>query len=91
MQDAEVTTIEGMAWPDGLHPLQRALVDASAIQGGFCTPSYVLRLYALCSKDPGAEEEAIREALSHHLCRCTGYETIWEGALLAQKYLRQGS
>ena len=85
----EVTTIEGLADRDGtLHPIQKAFLEAGAVQCGFCTPGFIMRLYALFSKNPTASQEEIRDALSGHLCRCTGYEAIWEATLLAQKRLK---
>jgi carbon-monoxide dehydrogenase small subunit len=84
----EVTTIEGLADRDGnLHPIQKAFLEAGAVQCGFCTPGFIMRLYALFSKNPTASQEEIREALSEHLCRCTGYEAIWEASLLARQRL----
>lgn len=88
LEGIDVTTIEGLAEKEGaLHPIQKAFLDAGAVQCGFCTPGFIMRLYALLSKDPAASREAIREALSENLCRCTGYEAIWEAALLAQQRL----
>jgi carbon-monoxide dehydrogenase small subunit len=85
----EVTTIEGLADRDGtLHPIQKAFLEAGAVQCGFCTPGFIMRLHSLFSKDPAASEERIREALSEHLCRCTGYEAIWEASLLARERLQ---
>ena len=84
----EVTTIEGLADRDGtLHPIQKAFLEAGAVQCGFCTPGFIMRLYALFSNTPTASQEEIRDALSGHLCRCTGYEAIWEASLLAQQKL----
>ena len=84
----EVTTIEGLADRDGtLHPIQKAFLEAGAVQCGFCTPGFIMRLYALFSKNPTASQEEILDALSGHLCRCTGYEAIWEASLLAQQKL----
>jgi len=57
----------------------------------FCTPGFIMRLYALFTKNPNASEDEICEALSKHLCRCTGYEAIWEAALLAQKRITNSS
>lgn len=84
-----VVTIEGLANGARLHPIQQALVDAGAVQCGYCTPGIVLRLYALFERKPQATDEEILDALESHLCRCTGYEAIWEGALLARDYLKQ--
>ena len=86
-----VLTIEGLTGRDGnLHPIQEAFLRAGAVQCGFCTPGFIMRLYALLQNTPEASEEEIRNALSENLCRCTGYEAIWEAALLAQELMREG-
>jgi len=85
MEGKEILTIEGMSNGAKLHPIQEAMIEAGAVQCGYCIPGIVMELYALYAKNPGAAEEDIVEALSHHLCRCTGYEAIIEGAKLAQK------
>jgi len=85
----EVLTIEGLADGEKLHPIQQALIEAGAVQCGYCTPGIVMELYALFQKSPGAEDEEIRKALSKHLCRCTGYEAILEGALSAREAMRK--
>lgn len=84
-QGSEVLTIEGLAKEGKLHPIQEAFIEADAIQCGFCTPGLIMRLYAVLTKDPHASEEVLKEAVNKHLCRCTGYETILDAALLAQK------
>ena len=90
LEGIEVLTIEGLAEKNGeLHPIQKSFLEAGAVQCGFCTPGIIMRLYGLFTKNPNAPEEEIREALSKHLCRCTGYEAIWEAALLAQKRVKQ--
>ena len=81
----EVLTIEGMADGMTLHPIQQALIDAGAVQCGYCIPGIVMELYALFTKNAGATDEEIIDALSKHLCRCTGYEAIFEGAQLARE------
>ena len=86
----EVLTIEGLSRGRELHPIQQALLDAGAVQCGFCTPGIVMELYALFNQNPRADEEEIIQALSRHLCRCTGYESILEGAKLAQTLLEKG-
>jgi len=83
-----VLTIEGLSKGKKIHPIQQALVDAGAVQCGYCTPGIVMELYALYTKNVDASEDEIMAALSKHLCRCTGYEAILEGAKLAQKYLK---
>jgi aerobic-type carbon monoxide dehydrogenase small subunit (CoxS/CutS family) len=87
LEGAEVLTVEGLARGKELHPIQQALVDAGAVQCGFCTPGIVMELYALLTENPEATEKELANALNKHLCRCTAYEAIWEGALLAQKWM----
>jgi aerobic-type carbon monoxide dehydrogenase small subunit (CoxS/CutS family) len=87
LEGAEVLTVEGLAQGKELHPIQQALVDAGAVQCGFCTPGIVMELYGLLTANPGATERELANALNKHLCRCTAYEAIWEGALLAQKWM----
>lgn len=89
LEGAQVLTIEGLAQGARLHPVQQAFVDAGAIQCGFCTPGFVLRLHALYTARPDATDDEIRAALQKHLCRCTGYESIWEAALLARRYMAE--
>ena len=86
-----VVTIEGVGDFDRVHPIQQALVDAGAVQCGYCTPGIVLRLYALFGKKPDATDEEILDALEIHLCRCTGYKAIVEGARLARQYLKKAA
>ena len=75
---AEVTTIEGLAAPDGtLHPMQEAFREYHALQCGFCTPGMVMSAIDLVKKHPnGLSERDIREGLEGNLCRCTGYHNI---------------
>lgn len=91
LEGAEVLTVEGLARGRELHPIQQALIDAGAVQCGFCTPGIIMELYALFEENLDAGEEQIRDALDKHLCRCTGYEAIWEGALLAQERMKNRS
>lgn len=86
---AEIYTIEGLAKEGKLHPIQKAMSESGAIQCGFCTPGIVMELYALLNANPDTEEKVILNALSKHLCRCTGYEAIQDGALLAQKLVQE--
>ncbi|MBS0318093.1 MAG: (2Fe-2S)-binding protein [Proteobacteria bacterium] len=74
---AEITTIEGLAQPDGtLHPMQAAFKECHGLQCGFCTPGMVLSAIDLCKQHPKATEAEIRELLEGNLCRCTGYHNI---------------
>jgi aerobic-type carbon monoxide dehydrogenase small subunit (CoxS/CutS family) len=82
---ADIITVEGLAKGTELHPVQKALAESGAIQCGFCTPGIVMELVALYDENPEASETEIVNALNKHLCRCTGYEAIREGALLARK------
>jgi carbon-monoxide dehydrogenase small subunit len=77
-QDAEILTIEGLGRDEELDPLQRAFVEKGAVQCGFCTPGLILAAKALLDRHPHPDREQVREAVSGHLCRCTGYETIFE-------------
>jgi len=83
-----VLTVEGLSDGKTLHPIQQALIEAGAVQCGFCIPGIVMELYALFEKELDATEDRIHRALNRHLCRCTGYEAIWEGALLAQERMK---
>jgi carbon-monoxide dehydrogenase small subunit len=80
---SEVTTIEGLAPGDGLGTLQQAMWDSHSFQCGFCTPGMVMQATAFLSDHPDADEQQIREALSGNICRCTGYQSIVDGVLLA--------
>jgi len=75
-EDREVTTIEGLAANDELHPLQRAFVEHHGLQCGFCTPGVILTAADLLSRDDSPSDETIRHALRGNLCRCTGYQDI---------------
>ncbi|OQA91286.1 MAG: Nicotinate dehydrogenase small FeS subunit [Elusimicrobia bacterium ADurb.Bin231] len=83
-----ILTIEGLSKGKTIHPIQKALIEAGAVQCGYCTPGIVLELYALFTKNIDATQEEITNALAKHLCRCTGYEAIFEGAILAQRYMK---
>ena len=85
---AAVLTIEGLSNGTEIHPIQKALIEAGAVQCGYCIPGIVLELYALFTKNVNASDDEIKAALARHFCRCTGYEAIWEGAKLAQKLLQ---
>ncbi len=86
---AEVLTIEGLAKGTQLHPVQKAISESGAIQCGFCTPGIVMELYGLLEEKPDASQAELENALNKHLCRCTGYEPIRDGALMAQKLVQE--
>ena len=74
---AKITTIEGVAQPDGtMHPMQAAFKECHGLQCGFCTPGMVMSAIDLVQRHPNADENAIREGLEGNLCRCTGYQNI---------------
>jgi aerobic-type carbon monoxide dehydrogenase small subunit (CoxS/CutS family) len=73
-----VDTVEGLADGAKLHPLQSAFADLGAAQCGYCTPGILMTAKALLEKEPQASRERIREAISGNLCRCTGYQQIYE-------------
>jgi aerobic carbon-monoxide dehydrogenase small subunit len=75
-EGAEVTTIEGLAAGDGLHPLQKAFVEQHGLQCGFCTPGMILTAADLLARDPDPDPETIRHSLRGNYCRCTGYQTV---------------
>lgn len=71
-----VTTVEGMMPADGLHPLQRTLLEEGGVQCGFCTPGMIMSASALLERNSNPSDEEIRIGLSGNLCRCTGYARI---------------
>ena len=76
LEGCKVTTIEGLADGETLHPVQRAFVENGAIQCGFCTPGMILSSVDLLDRNPHPSRSQIREGLSGNLCRCTGYHKI---------------
>ncbi|MGE5274637.1 MAG: (2Fe-2S)-binding protein [Verrucomicrobiota bacterium] len=80
----EVRTVESLA-NGGLHPVQEAFLDAGAVQCGFCTPGMLVAAVDLLERDPDPSDEAIREALSGNLCRCTGYRKIVDAVRAASE------
>jgi xanthine dehydrogenase YagT iron-sulfur-binding subunit len=86
---ADITTIEGVARGDALHPLQAAFVAHDGLQCGFCTPGQVMSALGLINEgQAGCDPERIREAMSGNLCRCGAYAGITEAVLEAQKILK---
>ena len=88
----EVTTVEGIASPDGtLSPVQSALRECHGLQCGFCTPGFVMSLTALLRDNPNPTDDEIREGLSGNFCRCTGYQGIVAAAHRAAEMSRSRS
>ena len=86
---SDVTTIEGLATRDALHPIQEAFVSRRGLQCGFCTPGFVMASYALLMRNPNPTEDQIRQDLSSNLCMCTGYVQIVEAVKEAAARLQQ--
>ena len=82
-QGHAITTIEGLARPDGLHPVQEAFRSRHGLQCGFCTPGMVLAAVSLIDEGRAADERSVRSALEGNLCRCTGYHNIVQAVLSA--------
>ena len=84
-QGNNITTIEGRASPEGLHPLQQSYLENAALQCGICTPGFLLASKALLDQEPDADEGRIRHWLAGNLCRCTGYDKIVRAVLQVSK------
>jgi len=85
VQGKSVTTIEGIATAEGLHPLQKKFVEHAALQCGYCTPGFIVAGKALLDQNPDPSEQEVREWLAGNLCRCTGYDRIVKAVLDAAK------
>ena len=81
----DITTIEGMASPEGLHPLQQSFLENAALQCGICTPGFLLASKSLLDQEPEADEGRIRHWLAGNLCRCTGDDKIVRAVLQVSK------
>ncbi|HSS67310.1 MAG TPA: (2Fe-2S)-binding protein [Nocardioidaceae bacterium] len=79
----EVTTIEGLADGDTLHPMQQAYHDNHALQCGYCTPGMIMQSIDLLNDNPSPSEQEVRDGLEGNLCRCTGYQNIVKAVLAA--------
>jgi len=84
-QNKEITTIEGLAEGEKLHPLQEAFVKHGGIQCGFCTPGMIMSAKALLDEKPDPTPLQVRTAISGNLCRCTGYQQIVDSVMAAAK------
>ncbi len=85
-----VTTVEGLAGPSELHPLQESFKDEHGLQCGFCTPGMMLAAKALLEENPDPTEDEVRFGLSGNLCRCTGYQNIVKSVLRAARMMNGG-
>jgi carbon-monoxide dehydrogenase small subunit len=84
-----IETVEGLANGTELHPLQAAFADLGGAQCGYCTPGILMTARALLEKEPNPDRERIREAISGNLCRCTGYQQIYESIEEAARRMRK--
>ena len=89
VQGKKITTIEGLAQGEKLHPIQEAFVEAGAIQCGFCTPGMIMITKAFLDKNPNPTEEEAKRAISGNLCRCTGYFQIIDAVMKAAEKMRK--
>jgi carbon-monoxide dehydrogenase small subunit len=88
IQGDEITTIEGLAQGDLLHPVQQAYVDCGSVQCGFCIPGMIMSSVALLEKNPEPTQEEIEYALDGNICRCAGYPKIFEAVREAGKKMK---
>lgn len=88
-QGTEITTVEGLAGPEGLHPLQQKFLEHAALQCGICTPGFLVAAKALLDKNPDPTEHQVRHWLAGNLCRCTGYDKIVRAVLDAAQVMRE--
>jgi carbon-monoxide dehydrogenase small subunit len=87
--DRVITTIEGLANGDELHPIQEAFVKCGGLQCGFCTPGMIMSAKALLEENPSPDEEEIRKGIAGNFCRCTGYTKIIESVKMAAENMRR--
>lgn len=88
VEGKRVDTLESLGSPINLHPIQKAFLQAGAVQCGFCTPGMIMTTKAFLDKNPNPTREEARLALSGNICRCTGYKKILDAVLLAAKWMR---
>ncbi|WP_062358014.1 (2Fe-2S)-binding protein [Herbidospora yilanensis] len=90
-EGAQITTVEGLAGPGGLHPVQQAFWDEFGFQCGYCLPGMLLTACELLEDDPDPTDEAITLAVNGNLCRCTGYHAVKRSIRCAADRMREGS
>ena len=88
VEGTEITTVEGLASPQGLHPVQQKFLEHAGLQCGICTPGFLVASKALLDKNPNPSEHEIRHWLAGNLCRCTGYDKIVRAVSDAAEQLR---
>ena len=86
-QGKQINTIEGVATPQGLHPIQQAFLENAALQCGICTPGFIVATKSLLENEPNPSETRIRTWLAGNLCRCTGYDKIVKAVVAAAKQM----
>jgi len=86
-----IETVEGLQQGDKLHPLQSAFADLGGAQCGYCTPGILMTAKALLDQEPNPSRERIREAISGNLCRCTGYQQIYESIEEAARRMQEAA
>ncbi|XAT62527.1 2Fe-2S iron-sulfur cluster binding domain-containing protein [Rhodobacteraceae bacterium Araon29] len=89
LDGCDVTTIEGLATANELHPVQAAFVQKGGAQCGFCTPGMIITIKALLDENPDPSEDEVRQYIRGNLCRCTGYTKIVDAALEAARSMRE--
>ena len=87
-QGKQITTIEGIASADGLHPIQQAFLENASLQCGICTPGFIVAAKALLDREPKPTEQRVRHWLAGNLCRCTGYDKIVRAVLDASEKMQ---
>jgi len=88
---AAITTVEGLAQGETLHPIQEGFWEEHGLQCGFCTPGMLMASVQLLERNPNPTDAEIRHALEGNLCRCTGYQHIVNAVLYAAQKMRQGA
>ena len=88
--DKQVTTIEGLEADGQLHPVQKAFLECNAFQCGYCTPGQILGAVALLASNPNPDDQAIREGMNNHICRCCSYLSIFDAVKRAAEASRTG-